>query len=283
MEDEYLYVDESSVSQNLSILPQLKEYADTNFSPIYVLSAPLTEGKYNSNYQDGCILLIPHHKIVFIDCGTEHFTGAFEDYVSDILEDVGSISDRFNFKQIIGRPRSWQNLYITKNISEIEGHASEFINSIMLEKKDFRLVEIIISLFIGSINNANNTVIEQPKNLLESIKYKIQLFDCDQTRFIYYEPKDGKKLITIQGLSGTGKTELLLHKLKSVYVSNRDARIGFTCYSKVLADSLRRRIPMFFDYMNVQQQIAWEERLFCVGSWGNSFNPYSRYNIIYKI
>lgn len=272
----YLYVDQSDVCQTLPIIPFLSEYANENCFPIYVLSAPLTERKYKSSYSFGCVLLIPNHKITFINCSEND--DDFEDYVSDTLEDIGSISDRFQFKEKIGRPRSWSDLYTKINICEIQRNLGEYLHDIKVNKtktRDIRTIEIIISLFIGSINNVNDIIVEQPDNILDSIKFKIQLFDCDQTRFIYYEPDASKKIIRIQGLSGTGKTELLLHKLKDIYISDKDARIGFTCYSKVLADTLRKRIPVFFDYMNVPQQIAWDERLLCVNSWGQFSNHLS--------
>ena len=278
MSNSYLYIEDSKVCKNLSILSMLSDYADKNSTPIYVLSAPLTERKYKSSYPDGCVILIPKHRITFLDCGNKNGDRDFDDYISDTLEDIGSISDRFQFKEKIGRPRSWDRLYVRQNIDKINKNFDEYLNLIQIDReqtREIRIIDIIISLFIGSINNADDIIIEKPQNALDCIKFKIQLFDCDQTRFIYYEPEASKKTIKIQGLSGTGKTELLLHKLKDIYISDKEAKIGFTCYSKVLADSLKKRIPIFFDYMNVQQQIAWDERLLCVNSWGQFSNPLS--------
>ncbi|OTO76548.1 hypothetical protein A5865_000405 [Enterococcus sp. 12E11_DIV0728] len=82
-------------------------------------------------------------------------------------------------------------------------------------------------------------------------------------------------MIRIQGLAGTGKTELLLHKLKELYTTGDDTKIAFTCHNKVLASSLRNRIPDFFTFMKVEEQIAWEERLFVFHSWGSSKIPNS--------
>ena len=65
----------------------------------------------------------------------------------------------------------------------------------------------------------NKKGIEVPETLLEKVKKNIVLFDGDQTRFIYREFSN--KIVTIQGLSGTGKTELLLHKLKDIYLKEK--------------------------------------------------------------
>ncbi|EFI4062640.1 AAA family ATPase, partial [Escherichia coli] len=101
---------------------------------------------------------------------------------------------------------------------------------------------------------------------------KIILFDGDQTRFVYQ--KFDKKKVVIQGLSGTGKTELLLHKLKEIYLDkeNLNSKIMFTCHNKILADNMRKRIPEFFNFMKVEQQISWNERLWCVNAWGSQYD-----------
>ena len=105
--------------------------------------------------------------------------------------------------------------------------------------------------------------------LMEHVmKQKIQLFDGDQTRFIYKQAEN--KLIRIQGLSGTGKTELLMHKLKDLYINDSSSSIFFTCHNKILADYLRNRIPAFFNFMKVEQQIEWGKRLWCTNAWGSN-------------
>ncbi|HJD29242.1 MAG TPA: DEAD/DEAH box helicase family protein, partial [Candidatus Blautia avicola] len=125
----------------------------------------------------------------------------------------------------------------------------------------------MISLLTGSINDIERTGIDYPETLLEKIKKKIILFDGDQTRFIFDEPHKDK--IIIQGLAGTGKTELLLHKIRELYVRKEDLKIVFTCRNKILAENLRDRIPEFFDFMKVDEQIKWQERLWVMSSWGS--------------
>ena len=94
-----------------------------------------------------------------------------------------------------------------------------------------------------------------------------------QTKFIFDEPK--KKRITIQGLAGTGKTELLLHKIKELYIDDDKSTIAFTCHNVILADSLKKRVPEFFNFMKVEEQIQWEKRLWVMRSWGSYGNPNS--------
>jgi superfamily I DNA and RNA helicase len=146
---------------------------------------------------------------------------------------------------------------------------SNYANSDWEKKR----LELLISLFIGSINNIERVGAGVPNSTLDKVKKKIQLFDGEQTRFIYLKPT--KKRIRIQGLSGTGKTELLLHKLKDIYLVSQDSKIFFTCFNKVLANKLRTRIPEFFDFMKVEKQIEWNTRLWCASSWGSRNNPNS--------
>lgn len=82
--------------------------------------------------------------------------------------------------------------------------------------------------------------------------------------------------MTIQGLAGTGKTELLLKKLKEVYIDKSEPIIAFTCFNKVLASELKNlRIPQFFNFMKVSEQIEWGTRLHVFSSWGNKNQPES--------
>lgn len=65
-----------------------------------------------------------------------------------------------------------------------------------------------------------------------------------------------------------------MHKLKDLYVKNENAVFGFTCFNKILSRKLKERIPEFFNFMKVEQQIDWN-RLLCVSAWGNYGNEYS--------
>lgn len=275
-EKKSIYVANTETCQNFNGISMLEDYAKKQEKQIFVLSSPLIDNRYHSNYDNGIIIASPGHKILFVSLNNNINDDSFLYYIDDTLEDIGSISDRYHFKDKIGRPRSWKGNVIDKvTSSDFLKHKCQLEEYIVSDPTEKRRVNIIISFLIGSINNASNIDVEAPNNILESVKQKIQLFDCDQTRFIYDEGPKEKKTIRIQGMSGTGKTELLLHKLKDIYISNKSSMVAFTCFSKVLASSLRRRIPQFFDNMNVEQQIAWNERLFCFSSWGQKYDSNS--------
>ncbi|RYE14441.1 MAG: DNA helicase [Rickettsiales bacterium] len=264
----YFYLQANKNSRNASFLERLQLHAEDKKELIYVLNKPLTDQKYNYRYSDALIILSPKHKIAIIDCGVKD--NDFDDYVEDVIEDVGSISDKYLYKEVIGRPRQWRQSLLVSSISlkDIKNEETLFQQLSINQESEIKKIDLLISLFIGSINDIDRVKEEVPMTTLDKVKQKIQLFDGDQTRFVYQNPE--KKRITIQGLSGTGKTELLLHKLKDLYISDINSIIYFTCHNKILADNLKKRIPTFFNFMKVEQQIEWNTRLWCTNAWGSA-------------
>ncbi|WUR13365.1 AAA family ATPase [[Empedobacter] haloabium] len=273
MSSSYFFCQAEKNEQNSAFLDSLENYADQFKRQVFVIDRPLGDTKYNYDFKDGFVLLIPDFKITFLNFGGD--PDDFSDYFADFVEDVGSISDKFRYKSLIGRPREWKDrlLHIQEYSLELDDVA-KFLEPIKItDGMEKKRVELLISLLTGSINDIEKVKGDLPNNILDKVKQKILLFDGDQTRFVYQ--KLDKSPITIQGLSGTGKTELLLHKLKELYVSQQNSRIMFTCHNHVLSDTLRKRIPDFFTFMKVEEQIKWEERLWCVSAWGSQNNENS--------
>lgn len=271
---EYFYtnvdIDDLGKEQT-KFIEELKEYSMENLQQVIVLNKPLGEPKFEYSYSQGVVILIPGYKCLFVDLGNKD--SEFQEFKEDFLEDLGYISDKYDYKKILGRPREWKNNFFeTIRYNEIKVK-DEIARFKLHEENKIRISELIISLLIGSINQIEKIFWEKekPQNLLEKVKKKIILFDSDQTRFIYQEPR--KKRILIQGLAGTGKTELLLHKLKDLYIKEKDSKICFTCYNVILAKNLKNRIKDFFDFMKVEEQIKWEDRLWTIRSWGSRFQP----------
>ncbi|MFC4636078.1 DEAD/DEAH box helicase [Dokdonia ponticola] len=269
----YFYLHTEKNASNADLIDKLKKYSEENQTLIYVLDRPLTDQRYTYAYSDSLIILSPKNKIAIIDYGDNE--ERFEDYVDDVIEDMGSISDKYLYKEVLGRPRKWRSSLVETDINSEEiNDIEDFLDSLYLDDElDKKKLDLLISLFIGSINDIDRVKEEVPETTLDKVKQKIQLFDGDQTRFIYGNL--GKKKIRIQGLSGTGKTELLLHKLKDSYVNDSSSKIFFTCHNKILADNLKKRIPNFFNFMKVEQQIEWDRRLWCNNAWGSNSYPNS--------
>lgn len=273
--EDYFFANIPINAKNQNLLQKLKNIALKSKQQIYVIGTPLADRKYQYDYSDAMIIVSSKKKIVFVDYGDNN--DLFSDFYEDVIEDIASLSDRFGYKNksVIGRPRDWKDaLTQCCCISQIKNVDEWYNEEIVLPRDLYRKQDLLISLFIGSINDVKNIDNIEPVDLLEKVKHKIQLFDGQQTRFIYEELRTEGKRINIQGLSGTGKTELLLHKLKELYVNNPDATIGFTCFNKILSNNLKARIPVFFNFMKVEQQIDWN-RLLCVNAWGRYNSPKS--------
>lgn len=263
-------------------IEKLDLYANENATQVYLLNSPLGEKKYSYNFENPMVLLIPGYQIMILDSQDDE--EEFEDFYEDFVEDLGHLSDRFEYKKILGRPRIWKkDLVASKHVNDFNNNVESFLKDNQLnDPNQKRQIELLISLLIGSINSIEKIGHGVPETILEKVKRNIVLFDGDQTRFIF--KKINQKRITIQGLAGTGKTELLLHKIKELYTENNSNRIAFTCFNKALANSLKNRVPNFFDFMKVEEQIKWGERLWIMHSWGSRLdsNNIGLYSFICK-
>jgi len=269
MANSFFYLGYEPVQAAENLVGALKKYSGINKVQVYVINSPLGDAKYASELNGAMVILVPKHKIMVLNFSETE--DEFEDFYEDFVEDLASISDKYNYKGTIGRVREWRknlvSVYkdkVAPDISIKNLFQENFIESESSQKK----VELLISLLTGSINDIDRVKDNVPDNILDKIKQKILLFDGDQTRFIFSRKNQDK--ITIQGLSGTGKTELLLHKLKDIYTNEENSKVMFTCHNKILAASLRDRIPDFFNFMKVEEQIKWNERLWCVHAWGGA-------------
>lgn len=264
----FLQAENNTSNSNFSdFIEAVDDYSVTHRKQIYIIDKPLGDSKYSYSDKNHLILLTPNCKILLINFLPSSDT--FDEFCEDFIEDLAAIADKYRYKAIIGRARYWKDKLIEKHEYKVDMLDLEtFISrNSVIDSQEKRDIELLISLLTGSINDVEKVKTDVPNNILDKVKQKIVLFDGDQTRFIYTKPN--KKRILIQGLSGTGKTELLLHKLRDLYTENKENRIIFTCHTEILADKLRSRIPDFFDFMKVEEQIQWDKRLWCVRAWGS--------------
>lgn len=287
-DDSLFFCDIQKVEKNKELIEKLEAYSEENSKQVYIINKALgTANDYNYDISELAMVLVPKHKITIINYGNND-KKSLENFLSDLKEDLGYISDKFEYRKILGRVRTWKDEELFDIINVNEFDIEEFISS-EVSHENIRKIDLLISLLIGSINDINKIGITEPISLLEKVKRKIILFDGRQSSFIY--GKTEKKRVTIQGLAGTGKTELLLNKLKEVYTNPNNPIIAFTCFNKVLASELKKKkIPQFFNFMKVSEQIEWDTRLHVFSSWGKRFDPESglisfisaHYNTTYK-
>ena len=127
------------------------------------------------------------------------------------------------------------------------------------------LVQVAVRHY-RSINDPNKVTLDVPDTLIKKIKNKIILYDGNQSSFIYQDVNPNK-VIRIQGLAGTGKTELLIQKIREKYVNEKNSKIVYACYNQVLCEDMKKRIPALFDFMKVDEQIKINERLWIMRAW----------------
>jgi superfamily I DNA and RNA helicase len=273
MRNDLFYNQVKETELNKPLATKFEKYAKSHpDTQIFLITSPLGE-RYNYSYEElALIVLIPGHRITFFNLGAPG--SAFDNYVDDVITDLNTISTTYKYMEHIGRPREWHDKVIATR--QYDHHTAfdveNFLSDIQLEGEWRRKVDLLISLLTGSINDIDKIGAAEPVSLLEKVKKKIILFDGEQTRFIYKNYQI-RKMISVQGLSGTGKTELLLHKLKELYLNDDNSKIFFTCHNIALADKLEQRIPRFFDFMMVNKQIKWQERLWMARAWGSKNNP----------
>ena len=273
MRNDLFYNQVKENASNKLLVNKFEKYARFHQDiQIFLITSPLG-GRYSYPYEENAIIaLIPGHKITFINLGDDDVS--FNDYVDDVIADLNTISTTFKYMDHIGRSREWRNqvTYKIRYISEESFDIDDLIDNIKLNGEWKRKADLLISLLSGSINDINKIGAVEPNSILEKVKKKIVLFDGEQTRFIYKNYQI-KKMISVQGLSGTGKTELLLHKLKDLYINEDNTKIFFTCHNIALSNKLKERIPKFFDFMMVNKQIKWNERLWMSRAWGSKSVP----------
>jgi len=269
MENSLFYNHIEENDNNKEVVKLLKQFADEHSNEqLYLITNPLGSKQYKLEYKENVIVILsPKHKIIFIDLNNN--PEKFKKFYNRFIFNLNSLSEKFDYIDFIGYPDEWQEELTEKtalNTVSYEEIKKLFDNN-KLDKKLQRKCSLLISLLIGSINDIDKVGVDIPETLLEKVKKNIILFDGDQTRFIYKNFTN--KTVSIQGLSGTGKTELLLHKLKELYTSENDSKIFFTCHNVALANTLKERIPMFFNFMKVEKQIEWNKRLWVDRAWGS--------------
>lgn len=257
--------DAQGLVEKAKLKEMIDEFSNSNQKQTYVLRKPLAKDDAPYENDDAIVIFSAGMQPCFVGLNNDQKT--LEDYADDFLEDLSFLSEKFKYREKIGRRKNWQHLfnYRIKDNFSFDGLEPESIT-------DKRVIDLITSLVVGSINNVAKIDLNAT-HLLDVVKSKIIIFDTDQTGFVFRG--NANKRLVIQGLAGSGKTELLLHKMKEIYSRDNEARIAFTCYNKILASSMRQRIPEFFDFMRVERQIEWDKKLFCFHSWGSGSAPIS--------
>lgn len=260
---------ESSDTRIMKLTEEIKLFIENNNTQVYLLDKILgVKNKLNYDIKDVVYVAIPNYPILLI-FDDDYREEQIENHLDDLKEDIGQLSVKYEYNYILDRPRKWNEewfqFYSWNNFD-----FQNFIQNNKIKKlDDKRKIELLISLITGSINDIEKIGKDLPETLLDKVKKQIMLLDGKQSHFIY--DRELKNRIFIQGMAGTGKTELLMRKIKELYVGEENSRIAFTCHNKVLATEMKQRIEKFFNFMKVEEQIDWDNRLKVFHSWGSKY------------
>lgn len=152
MNSNYFYSNTVLSSRNKRFLEEVQTIAESIKQQVYVLSGPLIDSKYQYNDDSLIIVLSSKRKIAFVT--TRKVDDDFMDLCKDIIEDIGSVSDKYGYKEKIGRPRKWKDrltgIYSVKDINDV---TMWFCKDIAInDADDFRTLDLLVSLFIGNIH-----------------------------------------------------------------------------------------------------------------------------------
>jgi superfamily I DNA and RNA helicase len=260
------------------------DFRRKNNIPVYILNKVLSkiEDEYSEEIENElenvCVVLIPDYKPLIIKNNLD--SSLFEDFKEEFFASINSVADKFNFSKndCLGKITKWKKFFQEIEFNDLNQSLIDDFKVFDFKKK--RKIKILISLIIDSQNEAERICnLNETDSILEKVKKRIRLFDAEQTRFLYNEP-DNKKVITIQGLSGSGKTELLLHKIKRFFENQKNSEMVLTCHNKVLAKKLVDRIEDFFDFMGVRNKNKWRDRIYVGNSWGGFYKKICNENNI---
>jgi len=106
MTSSFFFLQAEKNHANQTFIEGVERTASADADQIYIVTKPLGDSRYSYSYDGAVVVLSPRRKIAFVDFGGD--VAAFHDYVEDFLEDLASISDKYRYKEAIGRPRSWR-------------------------------------------------------------------------------------------------------------------------------------------------------------------------------
>ena len=174
MSSSFFFLQADKNAENQAIITDLEAWASENKTQVYVIDRPLGDDRYDYNHSGSLIVLIPNRKIALVDFSRDE--GEFSEFVEDFIEDLGSISDKFRYKEAIGRPRKWREQLVYAEADGFGLSLSEFLQSTEIaDAGKQRVSELLVSLLTGSINDIERVKADLPENLLDKIKRKIIL------------------------------------------------------------------------------------------------------------
>jgi len=143
MTSSFFFLQADKTHRNQAFIEQLDADALGRKEQTYVISKPLGDTRYSYSHSDGIVVLSPKRKIAFVD-----FSGdatSFDNFVEDFLEDLASISDKYRYKDAIGRPRYWRDeLVVRLDGNSLDPFAAWYEQSRVDDPAKQRVAELLV-------------------------------------------------------------------------------------------------------------------------------------------
>jgi len=101
MSSSFFFLQAEKNADNKTLITDLEDWANENRTQVYVIDRPLGDERYDYRHDGSLVILIPGRKLSIVDYSGDN--DGFEDFVEDFIEDLGSISDKYRYKDAIGR------------------------------------------------------------------------------------------------------------------------------------------------------------------------------------
>lgn len=287
-----LIADEVKLKKDIpakQVVDFLKEkYASPNNIVYY--KYPIYRGDLADELRQAEILLVsPDYGVLYFKCNYE---GELSKSEIEYLEDLDShIYKRFIGEQELRKDRRTLKFDVkgivvgaeTKLVDNIQYSTLGDLPSVIEPCKLINpLTEHEFSILVSSVDNTRKLKIKKQRNvvkqeglekrkgeILEIIQQKETCFDNEQRKAAMSVIDSPQR---IRGLAGSGKTILLTMKAALYHLSNPDAEILYTYYTKDLYDLIRRLIERFYREAADNHEPNWQ-KIHIYHAWGGAELP----------
>lgn len=229
------------------------------------------------------LITSPKFGVFYIYYSSKHFTQEDEEYLDNLDSNL--------LRKFINRPELRKNrrelkfeitgVVISNETKEACDYQFvrlddlvEFIHSRELEES---LKDDEYSLLLSCIDNTTKLTIKKQRNITKSeneLSTKGEVLDYIQQKEACFDLEQRKIALScidipqrIRGLAGSGKTILLAMKAALYHLSNPNAEILYTYYTKDLYDQIHKLIERFYRESSDNQEPNWK-KIHIYHAWG---------------
>lgn len=148
----YCSIPETDVTKEF--ISVFQNYSENNSKQVYIIDKALgTENEYSYDISDVAIIMIPKHPIQVLYY--EINSSDLEDFVYDLKEDLGHISDKYEYSKILGRVRKWDaELFDYCNIDDFNCQSPDAVAAVRSGNGSTCSTVFKIAVFLPADNNA---------------------------------------------------------------------------------------------------------------------------------